>query len=138
MRLAGAQRWLRLACAALLAGMFASGALRAGWGIDLLERLPDFEFCLARVLFEIPCPGCGMLRSLLRLGQLRLADATTLHPLSLPCALGIAWVAAGSPGRPGRGRLQALSDAILGRAVALAMVVVVGIWALRIASGSTL
>ena len=133
MRFAGAQGWLRRACAALLAGMFASGALQAGWGIDLLERLPDFDVCWARGLFEISCPGCGMLRSLLRLGQLRLADATALHPLSLPSAVGIAWVAAGSPGR---GRLRALPDAILGRAAALAIGVVVGVWALRIASGS--
>ena len=104
-----------------------------GWGVDLLERLPDFSVCLARMFADFPCPGCGMLRGLLRLGQLRFAEASALHPLALPCAFAIAWIAVGSPGRS---RLRALPNAARGRAIAMAMWVVVGLWALRIASGS--
>ena len=43
--------------------------------------------------------------------------------------LTIVWIAGGSPGREG---LRVLSDAVSGRVVALAILVVLGIWALRI------
>jgi hypothetical protein len=132
-QLAATRRLLRLACGSVLAVMIASGALQLGWGIDLSERLPEFEACLSRWLSGHPCPGCGMLRGLLRLGQLRVADACGLHPLSIPCALGIAWVAAGSPGR---GRLELLLAAGMSRAVALAILTVVGVWAVRLVNGS--
>ena len=133
MRLPAAQPLLRLACGSVVAATVACGVLLAGWGVDLIERLPDFEACLARWLSGHPCPGCGMLRGLLRLGQLRFADAYALHPLSVPCALGIAWIAAGSPGRS---RLASLPQAVVVRAIAVAILAVVGVWVVRIANGS--
>jgi hypothetical protein len=135
---ARAERGFRLCCAALVAGMIAGGGVQAAWQIDVVEGLPEFSVCVARWLSEIPCPGCGMLRALLRLGQLRFAEALLLHPLSLPCALGALWVVLGSPGR---GRLQAgrhtsshsASDWLVGSAIA----VVLAVWALRLSIGFT-
>ena len=133
MELVWAQHALRLACVALLAGMTLSGVLLEGSGVDLLERLPEFSICFARWLSELPCPGCGMLRGLLCLGQLRFAAANALHPLVLPTSFAIAWVAAG---KPGRSWLQAMPEAASRTAVALATCIVLGLWVLRVASGS--
>lgn len=133
MEFTGAPLWLRVACAAGVGFMIASGVLRGAWGVDVLEHLPSFSVCLAYNLWDFPCPGCGMSRALLRLGQLRFAEANALHPLSLPCALGIAWVATGSPGRDG---LRAFPAAASSWGVALAICLVVGVWLLRAVTGS--
>lgn len=135
MALARAERGFRLACTALVAGMIAAGGMQAAWGIDCAGLLPDFSICLAHWLSDLPCPGCGMLRALLRLGQLRIGDAMGLHPLSIPCALGAAWVAVGSPGR---GRLRALPAPVSGWALGSAIALVLAVWALRISDGTTL
>jgi hypothetical protein len=70
----------RLAVAAVLAAVVASGALRALAGLDLLEWLPAFPLCPFRAATGLPCPGCGMTRAFLLLGQLRLGEAWALQP----------------------------------------------------------
>jgi hypothetical protein len=110
--------------------MVASGGLHFAWGIDALQALPDLRVCVMSLLSDHPCPGCGMLRALLRLGQWRFSDASALHPLSLPSAIAIVWIAAGSPGRS---RLRALPDAIKDPSFGVAIAIVIGLWALRIA-----
>jgi len=43
--------------------------------------------CLVKGLTGLDCPGCGMTRAFLFIGHGRLADATALHPASIPAFL---------------------------------------------------
>ena len=129
----GTQRTRQIACAALLFGIVTSGILQQGFELDALAQLPDLDLCLVHALGGFPCPGCGMLRALLCLGQLRFAEATSFHPLSLPCALAIGWLAIGSPGRAS---LFRVSSAVKQRAVSLGLLVVVALYCVRLAGGT--
>ena len=61
------------------------------------------------------------------------AEATSFHPLSLPCALAIGWLAIGSPGRAS---LFRVSSAVKQRAVSLGLLVVVALYCVRLAGGT--
>ena len=135
MAVAGKGRIPRLMCAALLGGLSAAGALHAGFGVDVLKHLPGLDLCLLHALGDFSCPGCGMLRGLLRAAQLRFAEATAFHPLAVPFALAISWLAAGSPGRR---LLSALPKALRQGALALAILVVLGVYFVRLAGGLAL
>jgi hypothetical protein len=45
------------------------------------------HFCLAQALFHIPCPGCGITRSLLALENLNLPQSWRSNPAGLSLAL---------------------------------------------------
>lgn len=74
-------RVLRGAVAGVLA-LVALAGLAHGLGLDAHAVLPWLPGCPFRALTGWPCPGCGMTRALLALGQLRLADAVAAHPLA--------------------------------------------------------
>lgn len=38
------------------------------------------KVCVARMLFGIPCPGCGITRAFLLLAQGKIKEATIMHP----------------------------------------------------------
>lgn len=38
------------------------------------------KFCLFNLVLEIPCPGCGMTRSITNISQLNFLDAFRYHP----------------------------------------------------------
>ena len=46
-------------------------------------------FCLFKLIFKIPCPGCGMTRAYLALLRLDIAGAFDMHPMfwSVPILL---------------------------------------------------
>jgi hypothetical protein len=133
LRISRISRILRMASVAVLGGMLATGILQQGFGLDTLAHLPDVDLCLVHALGDLSCPGCGMLRALLCLGQLRFAEATSFHPLSLPCALAMGWLAIGSPGRTS---LLRVSSALQQRAVVLALLIVVGLYCVRLVGGT--
>jgi len=54
--------------------------------------LLDFYQCPVKLLFHIPCPGCGMSRAFIAILQLRLVDAFNLNILSIPLFIGLAIV----------------------------------------------
>ena len=54
------------------------------FGIDLKSYLTPFPLCPFRVITGIPCPGCGMTRAMLSLGQLNLRMALEFNPFSIP------------------------------------------------------
>lgn len=45
------------------------------------------KLCLFRNITGIPCPGCGMTRSLIATGHLHFEDAVVFHPLGPPVLL---------------------------------------------------
>ena len=50
-------------------------------------------FCLVRLVFDRPCPGCGMTRALHALAQGDLARAVAFHPLApvLVAEVAVVW-----------------------------------------------
>jgi Protein of unknown function (DUF2752) len=49
--------------------------------LPLVVHLP--HFCLFRFLFGMPCPGCGILHSLIAIFHLRLEDAWASNPAGI-------------------------------------------------------
>ena len=66
-------RWLAIAAAGVLAG-------------TLVLALTSFSgpVCIARTLFLIPCPGCGLTRSMVSIWKGDLLLSARYHPLGLP------------------------------------------------------
>jgi hypothetical protein len=102
----------------------ASGLALAICGVDLLRHLSLFPACPFHTVTGLPCPGCGMTRAFLLLGQLRIGDALAAHPLAPGLLLAMLWMLAGAPGRA-----RVPRDAVATALLAL----VVGVWLARLA-----
>jgi hypothetical protein len=77
------RRLLLLAPAAVLA---ATLLLPAGWESPV-------PLCAVKALTGLDCPGCGMTRAFLLIGHGGIADATSMHPASVPAYLIVAGMA---------------------------------------------
>ena len=90
-------RVLRAAALAVLAAVAASGMLLALAGIDLLDHLDWAPSCVIRGWTGFDCPGCGMTRALVLLGQFQFAASCSAHPAApaLVIALGVGVVRPG-------------------------------------------
>jgi hypothetical protein len=120
-RLSSPNLVLQAASLAVLAAVAASGLMTV-LGIDPLDHLDWVPACAIRTWTGIACPGCGMTRALVLLGQLQFAASCSSHPAApgLVIALGVGAV------RPGL--LSARwRDAVVGVALAF----VVGVWLVR-------
>ena len=117
------------------AGMLASSAL--GITFVLSHSHLHGPSCLIRTLFHVPCPGCGLTRSLELIWQMRPGLAFRYHPLGIPCfglclvllflALMTLW-----PGRP-RWWGERLFDVFLHpRMQWMYAVLMLGFWSLRL------
>jgi len=73
----------------VIVAVAASGACYYLFGLDLLDHTAPFSFCPFRSVTGLHCPGCGMTRAMLSLGQLKLADALSFNPFSLPLLAGM-------------------------------------------------
>jgi hypothetical protein len=114
---------LRIALAGAL-GLPLVSALALGiWEVDLLRHLHLFPACPFRGATGIPCPGCGMTRALLLLGQLRVGEAWLAQPLAPGLLLAMLWALLGAPGR---GRIPREA------AAGLALAAVLGVWLMRL------
>jgi len=92
-------------------------------GVDLLDHGAPFSFCPFRAATGLPCPGCGMTRAMLSLGQGKLLDAVDFNPFSVPLLAGML--------------LFALTGAIPLRrhhaaAARVALVAVLAVWLVRL------
>lgn len=52
--------------------------------IDFMNYLPTVSLCPFHAVTGLPCPGCGMTRAMLSLGQLRLKEAIDYNLFSAP------------------------------------------------------
>jgi hypothetical protein len=93
-------------------------------GVDTVDLLPGHTLCVFRNLTGIPCPGCGMTRAILRLGQLRFRDAVALNPFSPFLLAGLAAYVV-----LGRLPMKRYHSAV----AAAALVAVLALWVARIA-----
>ena len=75
---------MRMATGVIVSLTILSGVLLHFWEIDALHYLPGVSLCPFHVITGMACPGCGMTRAFLTLGQLKLQQAIALNPFSLP------------------------------------------------------
>jgi hypothetical protein len=93
LRLPAPDSLLRLAVVGIILTMVASGLALHLLGVDFLEHLPGRSICPFHAVTSLPCPGCGMTRAMLALGQGRLLAAALFNPLALPLlGLMLAWL----------------------------------------------
>jgi len=120
--------WVLRAGVALALGVtLASGLVRVLCDVDLLRHLSFFPACPFHTASGLSCPGCGMTRAFLLLGQLRVGDALAAHPLAPGLLLAMLWTLAGAPGRARIPR-----DAVATALLAL----VLGVWLVRLLLGA--
>ena len=75
-------RLLQIAAWSILAVMLLAGVLYYALGIDAHDLLPGHHLCPVRAVTGVPCPGCGMTRAMLSMGQGHLGQAFRLNPFS--------------------------------------------------------
>ena len=78
----------RLVAAVVPALALASTTAYFGWNLDLAGSFSSIDLCPFQLVADVTCPGCGMMRGIIRLGQLRFVEAWTYHPFSYPVLLG--------------------------------------------------
>ena len=79
-----AKVYLRIVVFLILGVMLISGVCYHVFEIDVKDHLPGYVLCPFRVVTRIPCPGCGMTRAMLYLGQLDFGKAIHLNVFSIP------------------------------------------------------
>ena len=77
-------RLMRTTTGVLVSVAVLSGLLFYCWEINTLHYLPGISLCPFHLITGMDCPGCGMTRALLTIGQLNVKQATALNPFSLP------------------------------------------------------
>ena len=86
-------RCLRFLVLGVLGTMLCSGISLHLCRLDVVEHLPERSVCSFHALSGLPCPGCGMTRAVLSVGQGNLPRAVRFNPLALPLlAVMVAWL----------------------------------------------
>ena len=84
---------LKILVIAVLTAVSFSGLFLYLLGIDLMNYLPTVSVCPFHAITGIPCPGCGMTRAMLSLGQLKLKAAIEFNLFSVPLLISmIIWL----------------------------------------------
>ncbi len=126
-RIGSVNRWIFLGTmTALLAGAF---LVRAEGGPAL---------CASKRLFGISCPGCGMVRSVTAFAQGRFGESLRYHlfgPLVFGAAAAL-WVAA-MAGVLRRREYRAPDTPAFNAALSVALILLLGYWIGRMATGTT-
>ena len=118
-------RVLQLGTRGVLTAVALSGIAYLVLGFDIVEHVAALPGCLARALSGVPCPGCGMTRAFLLLGQLRLEAGIAQHPLAPGLLAATLWLALG--------RRLPRSRWLVGGA----LVAVLAVWVGRLAVGGS-
>jgi len=63
--------------------VIASGILFYCFQINLITDITGFALCPFHTITGIPCPGCGMSRAFILLGQFRIREALEMNIFSL-------------------------------------------------------
>lgn len=78
---------IRLVIYAIIAALIVCGLSYHYLQLDFLSYLSRQSFCPFKIITGIDCPGCGITRALLSIGQLKLAQAVDYNYLSFPLLL---------------------------------------------------
>ena len=78
----GTDSILQGGCIFILAVILLDYVLFSFYGFDLKDKLPRHSICLINTITGKPCPGCGMTRAFLSLGQLNFEQAFKENLLS--------------------------------------------------------
>lgn len=68
----------------ILSLLLGAGILWYCWKINIIDYLPNITLCPFHMLTGKLCPGCGMSRAFLLLGQLKINDALEMNLFSVP------------------------------------------------------
>ncbi len=79
-------RLLRVIVLAILGSITVSGLVYHLFNVDILDLMPGTTICIFHLITDLPCPGCGMGRALIYLGQLKVIEAVSSNLFSLPLA----------------------------------------------------
>jgi hypothetical protein len=74
---------LRFVVLAVLVLIFTSGFFHRWYGTNLVDHLPTVTLCPFHAITGYPCPGCGMTRAMVCVGQLRFGEAIGFNPFSI-------------------------------------------------------
>jgi hypothetical protein len=66
----------------LLSGIFLSGMAYYIFHFDAVAEMNKIVLCPFRIITELPCPGCGMSRAFLSIGQLKIIQAVNYNLFS--------------------------------------------------------
>lgn len=80
-------KFLYFSIGIILALVVSSGIFYYFWKINVIDYLPGFSICPFHALTGKHCPGCGMSRAFLLLGQLRAKEALEMNLFSVPLLL---------------------------------------------------
>jgi len=75
---------LRILVIIVLAVVSSSGIFVYLFEIDFMNYLPTVSLCPFHAVTGLPCPGCGMTRAMISLGQLKLEEAIGYNLFSTP------------------------------------------------------
>ena len=78
---------LRILIFFILSVMILGGISYHFYELDITEWLPEIPLCAFKAITTMDCPGCGMTRAVLNIGQLNFANALEYNPFSLPLLL---------------------------------------------------
>jgi hypothetical protein len=78
------EKLLYFSVSIILCLVIASGILFYFWEINLLKYFSSIPLCPFHALTGKPCPGCGMSRAFLLLGQLKIIEALKMNLFSVP------------------------------------------------------
>jgi hypothetical protein len=75
---------LRIAVILVLTVVSSAGVILHLFEIDFIDYLPSVSLCPFHVITGLECPGCGMTRALISLGQLKPGVAVGYNLFSIP------------------------------------------------------
>ena len=79
-----ADNLLKVSVMVILAIVSLSGVFLYLFEIDFMNYLPTVSLCPFHAVTGFPCPGCGMTRAMICLGQLKVKEAIGFNLFSAP------------------------------------------------------
>ena len=79
-----ADQFLRIAVLLVLAAISSAGVCLHLFEIDFINHLPARSLCPFHAITGLACPGCGMTRAMISLGQLKPGAAVGYNLFSMP------------------------------------------------------
>ena len=79
-----ADHFLRILVVIVVAILICAGVFFHFFEIDLITHLPTWSLCPFHAITGLECPGCGMTRAMISLGQLKFSAAVGYNLFSMP------------------------------------------------------